>query len=265
MTRRATYATLAVVFGLVGVLAVIAGAVLAITFGPQSLIRSAPTQLSGPGAAILSTGLRADASQLPIPDGVGTLTIDVTPVGPRALFVGTAAAADLDSYLRGVPYDVVTGLEPGRPATISSIPGGALPKAPASVDFWVAKSFGNPGSPVSLTAERGNDDNWIISNMVPADGVEANVVATLSVSWAWTSALCLLGGGLLALLLAILLTWRWRVARRRAGPAGVPLPMGRATAVPAAYPPADAGASSSAGPAVDDATRELPRLGDPPR
>ncbi len=216
MKRRTTYAVLGWVLAVLGVLALAGGVVLGLAFGQQGRIQSEPTAVSGPGAALIGEGLQVDASNVPIPDGVGTLTIDVTPVGPRSLFVGVAQPSDLDSYLTAVPYDVVTALVPGGTATIRSVPGTALPPPPAQQSFWEEQGTGVPGRAVSLKADLSRGSSVVIMNSVPGNGIEADVVVTLSVPWAWTAALSLLGGGALALLLAVLLGWRSHVAGRRA-------------------------------------------------
>lgn len=216
MKRRTTYAVLAWLLAVLGALAVAAGIVLGLAFGQDGRMQSEVIAVSGPGAAVVGDGLQVEASNVPIPDGVGTLTIDVTPIGPRSLFVGVAQAGALDTYLTAVPYDVVTALVPGGTATIRSVPGTALPPPPAQQTFWEVQGTGLPGRGVSLDADLSRDSSLVIMNSVPSNGVEANVVVTLTVSWAWTAALSLLGGGLLAVLLAVLLGWRSHVAGRRA-------------------------------------------------
>lgn len=257
MKRRTTYAVLAWLLGVLGVLALVAGSVLGAAFGQKGQMRSAASALSGPGAAIVLEQLQVDATSIPVPDGVGTLTIDVDPVGPRAVFVGTAAPADLDGYLRAVPYDVVTALEPGGQAKIRSVPGSALPGPPQNAPIWKQQQTGAPGQAVSLQADLSGDPSLVVMNAVPAAGVEADVVVTLTIAWAWTAAVCLVAGGLLAVVLCVLLAWRSHVAGRRARADRTAAaahrrseqgPTTAATVLPAA--------------ATDDPTQVLPALAD---
>lgn len=279
MKRRTTYAVLAWLLGVLGLLAVVVGALLAVTFGQQGQLRSASSQLSGPGAAIILEQLQVDATSIPVPDGLGTLTIDVDPVGPRALFVGTATPADLDGYLKAVPYDVVTVLAPGGRAETRSVPGSALPGPPGGESFWKQQKSGTPGGTVSLQADLAGDPSLVVMNAVPADGVEADVVVTLTIAWVWKAAVSMLLGGAAALLLCVLLAWRSHVAGRRAraerAGAAPPRPTDGATAgatvlpVPTPHsPPAPVDTTapipSLAVTTQDDATRVMPRITDAP-
>lgn len=258
MKRRTTYAVLAWLLGVLGVLAIVAGALLGAAFGQQGQMRSASSALSGPGAAVVLEQLQVDATSIPVPDGVGTLTIDIDPVGPRALFVGTATPADLDTYLKAVPYDVVTALEPGGKATIRSVPGSALPGPPQAEQFWKQQQTGAPGRTVSLQADLSGDPSLVVMNAVPADGVEADVVVTLTIAWAWTAAISMVAGGLVALLLCALLAWRSHVAGRRA----------RAARSAASHRRTEQGPTVAAtvlpAPLADDPTQILPPVTDGP-
>ncbi len=221
MRRRTTYAVLSGVLLVLGVLAVVAGALLALTFGPNGELQSARTKIDGKGAAVVAEQISVEASNIPVPDGVGTFRIEVSPVGPRALFVGTAQQAPLDGYLTGVPYDVVTSLESGGQAELRQVPGTKLPPPPQQLAFWTAQQTGTPGGTVSLSADLDPGTSLVIMNATPSDGVVADVRVTLTVGWAWRTALGLLVGGALAVVIAIVLAWRSRVAGRRAR-AGMP-------------------------------------------
>ena len=207
--------------GIVGVLALLAGAGLALLFGPQGHMQSKATRISGPGSAIIGEGIEVDASSLPIPSGIGELTLDVSPVGQKALFVGTASQSDLDTYLLGAPYDVITSLQAGGNAKIRSVPGSDLPPAPQAQTFWQHKGAGVPGATVSIASARGSQASLVVMNRTPSNGVKADVVLTLTVGWSWATALVLMAVGAVALLIAIALAVRGRSAKDRTPEVGV--------------------------------------------
>jgi hypothetical protein len=209
------------VLGIVGVLALLAGAGLALLFGPQGHMQSKPTRVSGPGSAIIGEGIEVDASSLPIPSGIGELTLDVTPVGHQALFVGTASQSDLDTYLLGAPYDVITSLQAGGTAQIRSVPGSDPPPAPEAQTFWQHKGAGAPGATVSIASARGSEASLVVMNRNSSNGVTADVVLTLTVGWSWATALVLMVAGAVALLIAVALAVRGRSAKDRTSDGGV--------------------------------------------
>ncbi|HEY7859421.1 MAG TPA: hypothetical protein VIC82_13065 [Candidatus Nanopelagicales bacterium] len=213
MTRSSGRSALVAVLGIVGVLALLAGAGLALLFGPQGHLQSKATRISGPGSAILGEGIEVDASSLPIPSGIGELTLDVSPVGHEALFVGTASQSDLDTYLLGAPYDVITSLPAGGTAQIRSVPGSDLPQSPEAQTFWQHRGAGAPGAKVSIVSARGSEASLVVMNRTPSNGVKADVVLTLTVGWSWATALVLMAVGAVALLIAIALAVRGRSAR----------------------------------------------------
>ncbi|MEO6821411.1 MAG: hypothetical protein ABI468_02610 [Candidatus Nanopelagicales bacterium] len=215
MTRRSGRTALVSALGIVGVLALLVGAGLALLFGPQGHLQSQPTRISGPGSAIIGEGIEVDASSLPIPSGIGQLTLDVSPVGNGALFVGTASQPDLDNYLRDAPYDVITGLPAGARAQIRSVPGSDLPQAPEAQTFWQHKGAGSPGATVSIASARGSEASLVVMNRTPSNGVEADIVLTLTVGWSWVTALVLMAIGAVALLIAVALAVRGRSAKDR--------------------------------------------------
>lgn len=262
MKRATTYTVCAWLLAVVGLLLAAVGASFALAFGPDSQMHSEPSAISGPGAALLVDDVRVDASNLAIPAGIGTVTLVVRPVGPRAIFVGAAAPADLDGYLTAVPYDVVRDLEPGAAATVRSVPGSKLPPPPAQQTFWLAQVSGAPGKSVMLTADLHEGTSLVVMNAVPGNGVQADLSVRLTVPWAWTAAISLLAAGaVLLLLVAPLLGWRGRVARRRSGGGR----HGTGAARAAVLPGEDVVLGDTVLPAgPDDPTQQLPAVRLPP-
>jgi hypothetical protein len=254
MTRRTAYAMVAIVLAAVGIASVGMGWLTATSFGREGKIQSQSTRLVGSGAAIVGDGIQADESDVVLPSGLGTLTLDVAPIGGGAIFVGTARPSDVDTYLTGVPYNVVTKLAPGGTAKTRPVPGRVLPQNPQGQAFWVASSSGQPGQTVRLNADLGSGNSLVVTNVNPALGVDVKMAVTLSVPWAWPAAMVMLGGGAVLLLLAILLAWRSRVAgnrtrRERNGhrsPGSVVLPVSGTTVLPGT--PANSGVVASSPP-----------------
>ena len=252
MTRRTIYVVVAVVLAVGGIAAIGVGWLTAASFGRAGKIQSQPTRLIGTGAAIVGDGIQADASDVGLPSGMGTLTLDVTPIGGGAIFVGTAKPADVDNYLTGVAYNVVTTLAAGGTATTRLVPGQALPQNPQGQTFWVASSSGKPGQAVRLNADLGSGNTLVVTNVNPARGVNAQIAVTLTVPWAWPAAMVLLAAGVLLLILAILLVWRARAVGNRTSkgrnshrlPGAVAMPASGTTVLPGVPAHTSVGSSS---------------------
>jgi hypothetical protein len=164
------------------------------------------------------------------------------------VFVGTAKPADVDTYLRGAPYDVVVDLTAGQKATTRKVPGSQQPQPPGSQRFWVAQTS---GAPAVLTAHVASGDSLVLMNSDATPVVDADVVVTLTVAKAWTYSWLAVGLGVLLVLLAVLLFWRARVAgrrRREAAPAQAQDEAAVATAAATVLPGSAADALPLAGP-----------------
>lgn len=101
--------------------------------------------MTGTGVALVAEQIRVDESSIPVPDGVGTLTLSVTAPDGRSMFACTAKPDDLDTYLTGAPYDVVVDLASGGKATTRPVPGTQQPAPPAAQPFWDRAELGRQG------------------------------------------------------------------------------------------------------------------------
>jgi hypothetical protein len=196
-----------------GLVSLAAGAIIAVLFGSDGTISSAPSRVSGSGVAVIADGLGADSGSLPVPDGLGTLTVAFTSPTRTPVFVGTAAPADVDTYLTGAPYDAVVSLSPGSAAEMRSVPGTQQPAVPTDQRFWIRQTT---GSPATLTAAPNETGTLVVMNADASPGVAVDVVVTLSVATAWSAALAALGGGAVLVLAGVVALWRAAVRRRRA-------------------------------------------------
>jgi hypothetical protein len=140
---------------------VVAGAVLALAGGGTIGLASAqeveggyfssPEQrFSTATAVVKSDEIAVDAESAragnPSPDlgELATVRVAVQPVDPNVtVFVGIGPKADVERYLRDVPYEefVSATFDPFR-ATFRQVPGSATIADPADQPFWVATSAG---------------------------------------------------------------------------------------------------------------------------
>ncbi len=189
------------------------GIVVGLAFGPDGTVSTAPTRVDASGVALLVDGLQIDAVGLPVPDGVGVLTLSARSTDGSPVFLGAAAGADLDSYLAGAPYDVVAELSTGGATTTRKVPGTQQPPPPSSQQFWLRQ---DQGSPAVLTARIPEGTTVVLMRADATPGVAADLTVTLEVDRAWPAALVIGGAGivLLGVALGLLLA-----ARRRATPA----------------------------------------------
>ena len=210
--KRAVYLLLGIVLLLAGVALIAGGAAVASVFGSDDAISTAPARIDGSGVALVTENLTVDASSVTLPSGIGTLTLSVKAPDGRAMFAGTAAPRDLDTYLTGAPYDVVVDLTSGSAARTRHVPGSQQPPPPSGQSFWVTQAQGT--SP-SISTALGPADALVVMNADASSRVSADVVVTYSLAHAWTGGWTAVGAGALAVALSVLAFWRSRVARRR--------------------------------------------------
>ena len=202
---------------LLGGLALIGtGAVVASVFGSDGSLSTSPAHVKGRGVALVVEDIAVDASSIPIPSGIGSLTLSARSSTGRTLFLGGAAAASVDTYLTGAPYDVVVDLSAGSTASTRPVPGTQQPPPPGAQPFWTQQAS---GSPAELTVKQSSKGTLVLMNADASEGVDADLVVTLTVARAWTAAWVAVGAGAVLVVLAVVLFWRAAVARRRAAAA----------------------------------------------
>ena len=198
---------------ILGLLLVVGGAGAAALFGSDGSLSTAPARVSGKGVALVIEDIAIDASSIPVPDGVGTLSLSVADPSGRSMFVGSASSSDVDGYLVGAPYDVVVDVAAGTDGTTRAVPGTQQPPPPEAQTFWIRQATGRPAE---LTARVGPSSTLVVMRSDASAGVTADLVVTLTVASVWTYSWIAVGVGVLLLLLAVVAFWRARVAHRSA-------------------------------------------------
>jgi hypothetical protein len=139
-------------------------------------------------------------------------TVRIRSESDRAVFVGIAAAADVDAYLDGVEHDVVTDLD--REPSYSRVSGGAPVSPPGEQTFWAASATGVGEQTLEWDPE---DGDWrvVVMNNDAARGVSAELAIGAELdAILWIGIGLLVVGALLAAAAALAITVG---ARRRAG------------------------------------------------
>ena len=183
------------------------GLVVGLTFGPDGTVATEPATVRASGVALLVDGLQVDAVGLPLPDGIGALTLSATSPDGAPVFLGAAAPGPLDVYLAGAPYDVVAELATGGATTTRSVPGTQQPPPPSAQAFWLTQ---DEGSPAQLTARIPSGATVVLMRSDATPGIDARLTVTLEVDRAWPAALTAGFVGALLLVIALLLLLRAR-------------------------------------------------------
>jgi hypothetical protein len=133
----------------------------------------------------------------------------------RDVFIGIARATDVEQYLSGVEYSVVTDID--KNPDYSDHPGGAPTSPPDDQKFWVASTSGSGEQTLEWEPEEGS---WsaVVMNSDGSRGVasELSIGAELDAAL-WVGIVLLVVGAVLAALAALAIT---AGARRHSSPSG---------------------------------------------
>jgi Domain of unknown function (DUF4389) len=133
----------------------------------------------------------------------------------RDVFIGIARDTDVEEYLSGVEYSVVTDIDENP--DYSDHPGGAPTSPPGDQEFWVASTSGAGEQTLEWETEEGS---WsaVVMNSDGSRGVasELSIGAELDAAL-WVGIVLLVVGAVLAALAALAIT---AGARRRSTPSG---------------------------------------------
>lgn len=198
----------AVLFLLLGIPLLLAGAAAAALVGPAGTVSSGTHHISSRGSAIVtaSSVLRY----------VGpTLHVTASASNGKSVFIGVGHRADVRSYLAGSSYTTVTGFRPPwRLTQDQSAAGGVSPvPRPAGLPFWVASASG-PGHQELSWPTTDGDWNVVLTTTTPSAGQSFDVSVGVTVRYLFEALLAVAAIGLLLCVLAIILLRR---PRRDAG------------------------------------------------
>jgi len=249
---RAFLVFAAVVSALLGLVLLLAAGVVGLAFGPDGTLATSPTLVHSDGVAVLLDDLQVRADSVPVPEGIGALTLKATSPDGAAVFLGAGPRADVDTYLTGAPYSVVVdGLPAGGTATTRDVPGTQQPPIPAPQAFWGSAS---EGATARIPARVDDGTTVVVMAADAHPGVTVLVSASLVVDRAWPAALIAAGAGVVLLVLCVLLIVLAR--RRRPAPSGAH--RAGAHAVAATVLPGVVPAEPVASPPVDPAPVDDP-------
>jgi hypothetical protein len=153
-------------------------------------------------------------------DVFGDVRIRATAFEPgTAVFIGVAAKSDVDRYLAGVSYAVVTEWDPFETSPRAGA-GGSPSTPPDQVDIWTARTSGV--GPQTLTWRPSSTD-WVavVMNQSGRPGVAVTADAGASVPYlVWFAVGFFIAGGLLLVgVLALIIVPIRRASRRDAASA----------------------------------------------
>jgi hypothetical protein len=194
-----------------GLFATVAGVALVVLVGTDGSVGIAPTRLVGSGYAITLPQL--DVPSLPGGEHV-QLDVGLQP-SDRRLFLGVGPTDAVNTYLRGVPIDVIEQIDQPGAARTSPVDGDAQPAPPDVQSFWAITASGDAPS-ISWTAQPGE---WTLVVMAARPDRPLDVTATGSVT---LPILGPLGFVVLAIAIAVLALGAWVVVRAARRPPAPP-------------------------------------------
>ena len=207
--RRRRRLVAGVVLVVVGLFATVAGLAIVVLVGIDGSVGIPATRFSSDGYALTLPQL--DVPSLP---GDRRVTLDVSVRGSdEPVFVGVGPSPAVDTYLAGVPHDVIQQIDWPGAARTAAVTGTDHPEDPAGEAFWVTHVTGDaPG--LQWTAEPGD---WTLVLMRADAGKPLDVTVTGSVT---IPGLGPLGFVVLAFALGVLVAGIWLTLRAAKAPAG---------------------------------------------
>jgi hypothetical protein len=210
MSRRIPLVVLGAVILAFGGFAVVAGLVLAVVFGSGNVLASGPQPISTGARALVSPMAEFDGvSGAPSVLGQARIEVEATVRGgERGIFVGVAAAHDVERYLTGADVDLATDVrfQPFRLTTRHQSGAGVVP-APGTQGFWLARAEADSGTARLSWPVRDGDYRIVFMNADGSSAVDMDARFALVVPSALRVSLIVLATGLAtALLGGIMLT-----------------------------------------------------------
>ena len=207
---------------LAGLVVTLAGAVAAFWLvGPDNTVTTGSRQFTSQGLAVITAPDLLDRHGP---------TLHVTASGDRPVFVGVGQDLDVANYLAGTAHTRLIRFDPPATYGTQEMRGrSAKLMPPGELDWWVAQAGGSGRQSVAWPIQDGRYD-VVVMNADGTPAVGADVRFGVEVDRAFGICLLVLGAGILALTLGLMLTFRRRSA---AAPAAAPTRITLVPAVPA--------------------------------
>ena len=172
---------------------------------------------SGPDGTALEAGLgeyREETSalvvngfslrqQTPLPDSQLEFLVSATSRNGKDLFVGFAPSEKVREYLRGSSYTVVRNLGSATEATTASVLGDQPLTSPDSQAFWASQGSGMTAQAEWAPTPKGS--SLVIMNADASPGIASVVTASLRSPLVRSGAVALLGAGVVAMVVGMVL------------------------------------------------------------
>lgn len=243
--KRAILIIVGIIVLLIGLAIGCAGGAVATVVGSDGKYDWAVGTASSQGYAIVFNQFEVTGTGQQNAKQFVDFTVGAHSANGKSLFIGLAPAAEISSYLAGVPHDVITEVTTGKAVTI---PGDTAPKTPADQSFWSAKAIGLDPS-ISLLSTAG-PQSLVVMNADPSTAVSTVLRVGVSSGSIFPIGIACVALGLLLVVLAIWMFVRAAKAKRKppvppaSGPPsagiGSGIGYGRAPQVPgygSGYPP----------------------------
>lgn len=200
--KRLVLGLLGALLGFIGVGLLGGGSVLLALFGTDGQAQIPLGQVATErGRAVLVTDFEISSSTpLPVDESWFDLQLDVT--GPQPLFVGVAPKADSLTYLQGVPYELITGIDSSSDTLNSTtIPGDRVPAPPTDQPFWMDQQTG--AEVIVAWPVSDEQTTLVVMNEDGTRGVTGDVAVRATVSWASAAGIGMVIAGLVVIGIAI--------------------------------------------------------------
>ena len=185
---------------LLGLSCAAAGTIAVVTVGSDGAFSTNVGKVNGPGYALLFNKFTVDtAGNADTVERFADLTAGATSNTGQEVFIGIGPSAAVNSYLTGVPRDVVSDITKDS-VKAAPIPGTITPAPPSAQTFWIAKAQGtSPTIPIGTA----NDTTLVIMNAAPSAPVSVELNVGVQSGIIFPVAIALIVLGMIFILLAV--------------------------------------------------------------
>lgn len=152
------------------------------------------------GSALVSDLVHSTSAA---PSSWGSLTLSVTSLNGKPVFVGLGPASAVDRYLADTSYAVVGRWTNGS-AEVTEVSGTGQPADPTSEPFWLRSGTGHAAVRLDLSPYA-DSYRVVVVNQDGSSGVAVRVRVGIEASWIYPTGIGLLVGGTVLLLIGVVL------------------------------------------------------------